>query len=256
MDDMKILYAPGEEPQELKKLLGEFFKRLDSSWPDRTIIWAEWDHAALDKPAARLCTALGYFPHGAKFLTAYGYSILTDRGLIEADRAKEKPAGDEPHDSAPIPAVTETEPVRQPAPPQETPAHETAPVAHTMEQKTTEPSATESFSPEKTPAPQENPAATESAVPAPPDENVYRTGRVVRVLPNGNSGFVRDDETGMDHYFNVRRFTHWVDELRVGLAVRYRIEPHFERKHNTVRDNAVELTCLYHQGIPGERAEK
>lgn len=247
MDDMKILYLPGEEPQELKALLGEFFSRLNALWPNKTIVWADWDHAALDRPAARLCTALGYYPHGARFLTAYGYSILTDKGLIEADGGKEKSgistadsAEDKPRNAqatvtdTPTAAENGIKPVREPVPAGES---------------TAEPSVPEKLSAaeQSTPAPSVPTADTSAQT----EKKAFRTGKIVCVLPYGNSGFVRDDETGLDHYFNVRSFTHWVDELRIGLAVRYRLEPHFEQKRNAYRDNAVELSCLHHQGIPG-----
>lgn len=244
MDDMKILYVPGEEPQELKALLGEFFSHINALWPNKTIVWADWDHAALDRPAARLCTALGYYPHGAKFLTAYGYSILTDKGLIESDERKEKTgistenrAEDEPGNAQET--VTETPAA---AGNWAKPVSETVPAGE---------SAAEPSVPEKLSAAEQLSPAPSADTSEPTGEKAFRTGKIVRVLPYGNSGFVRDDETGIDHYFNVRSFTHWVDELRIGLAVRYRLEPHFEQKRNAFRDNAVELSCVHHQGIPG-----
>lgn len=232
MDNINILYAPGEEPAELRLLLDELFSCLDAAWPDKIIVWADWDHAAWDRLATRLCAGLGY-PYGAMFLTAYGYSILTEDGLITAAPAQPDASAGRRGGETAAPAAEYAQ--------GNTPADAARMAACEAE-------AAGAYA-----------AAPEESAPAAAQElraNEYRTGKVVRVLQNGNSGFIRDDKTGRDYYFNVRNFTHWVDDLRIGLAASYRIEAHFVRKHNSFRDNAVDLTCLHHQGVPGLNAAK
>lgn len=255
MDNINILYAPGEEPAELRLLLDELFSCLDAAWPDKIIVWADWDHAAWDRLATRLCAGLGY-PYGAMFLTAYGYSILTEDGLItaapvqpdasagrrggeHAAPAAEYAQGDASADAARM-AACEAE----------------AAGAYAAAPEEPVPSGGADYAPRVEETLMPDMAASAPAAAQELRANEYRTGKVVRVLQNGNSGFIRDDKTGRDYYFNVRNFTHWVDDLRIGLAASYRIEAHFVRKHNSFRDNAVDLTCLHHQGVPGLNAAK
>lgn len=70
------------------------------------------------------------------------------------------------------------------------------------------------------------------------------TGRIIRVLGNKNSGFVRDDASGDDYYFNIRSFTQWADALAPGRAVSFRIARRFDRRQNRMRENAVELSYV------------
>lgn len=71
-------YLPGLEPENIKKLLSTFFSEIDKSFPDKTIVWSEWNHEKLDKPAGYLCKYLGY-SRGTDFLNAYGYSVVMER---------------------------------------------------------------------------------------------------------------------------------------------------------------------------------
>ena len=68
---------PEFEPDEEKRL-NSFFEEIDNNFPDKVIIWSEWNHELLDKDAAFLCKYLGY-PNGRSFLEAFGYTILEGR---------------------------------------------------------------------------------------------------------------------------------------------------------------------------------
>lgn len=70
-------YLPGFEPDDIKKLLSSFFAEIDKSFPDKVIIWSEWNHERMDKAAGYLCKYLGY-SRGKDFLEAYGYAILQE----------------------------------------------------------------------------------------------------------------------------------------------------------------------------------
>lgn len=173
---------PGHELDELKAAVSEFFADIDSVFPDKLIIWENWDHDRFDKPASFLCAELGYTA-GAPFLTAYGYSIITENGLI-------KPA--------------------------------------------TAANADESF----TPAVEANEKGSAKK------DNQYHKGVIVSILSNKNSGFVRDSGTGEDYYFNIRSFTQWIDKLETGRKVIFKTEMRLNRKRNTLRPCAVELTYI------------
>lgn len=67
------------------------------------------------------------------------------------------------------------------------------------------------------------------------------TGKIFSILPNNNSGFVRDDATGRDYYFNIRSFTRWIDKLEVGRPVRFRVEARMDHRRGRLRDTAVAL---------------
>lgn len=75
-------------------------------------------------------------------------------------------------------------------------------------------------------------------------EQEAHTGRIVSVLPNGNSGFVRDDADGRDYYFNVRSFRCWVDALTPGLAVQFHLAQRIDRRRGVLRPNAVDLRFI------------
>lgn len=94
-------WLPGQEPVELQKSLAAFFDHVDRAFPDRLIVWANWDHANWDRNALALCRALGY-SRGAAFLTAYGYGIDTGDQLIPA-----RPRPEEPEPSAKTEALPE-----------------------------------------------------------------------------------------------------------------------------------------------------
>lgn len=79
-------YLPGLEPENIKKLLNTFFSEIDKSFPDKTIVWSEWNHEKLDKPAGYLCKYLGY-SRGTDFLNAYGYSVVMERDNRSTERS-------------------------------------------------------------------------------------------------------------------------------------------------------------------------
>lgn len=170
---------PGHEPDELKAAVSEFFADIDSAFPDKLIIWEHWDHDRFDKPASFLCAELGYTA-GAPFLTSYGYSIVTENGLI-------KPADALNAD---------------------------------------------------TPAPEQNEKGSAAK------DSQYHKGVIVSILSNKNSGFVRESSTGEDYYFNIRSFTQWIDKLEKGRKVIFKIETRLNRKRNTLRPCAVELSYI------------
>lgn len=70
----QIKYEPGEEPLEIKAKLTKLFDMLDEAFPDRLILWADWDHRAWDRLAGELVKELGY-ERGLYFLNAYGYYV-------------------------------------------------------------------------------------------------------------------------------------------------------------------------------------
>ena len=202
--------APGHEPERLKTALERFFDALDGAFPGKRIIWRDWDHARFDRLAGYLRAELGYSA-GAPFLTAYGYTIVTEDGILRPEGAAEDEAAEVAADAA------ESEPE--------------APMQARKEPPADEPEAEEAQS-----------AAEEHD--APGEESAVHTGKIVRVLANRNSGFVRDDETGSDYYFNIRSFTRWVDALTPGRTVRFRLARRFDRSHDRVRENAVALSYV------------
>ena len=72
----------------------------------------------------------------------------------------------------------------------------------------------------------------------------FYEGTIERVLPNGKSGFIRDDETGDSYYFNVRDFTKKVKTLHEGARVRYARDERFDKSKNKNCLNAVELSFV------------
>ena len=74
-------YLPGFEPENIKPLLITLLNDLDAYFPDKIIVWSEWNHEKWDKAAGFLCKNLGY-SRGTEFLEAYGYSIVQNRDEI------------------------------------------------------------------------------------------------------------------------------------------------------------------------------
>lgn len=72
----------------------------------------------------------------------------------------------------------------------------------------------------------------------------YRIGRIVRILPNKNSGFVRESGTKKDYYFNIRSFTRWVGRIQLGRRVTFKVEVQTDREQNTKHASAVALTYI------------
>lgn len=71
-------YLPGFEPENIKKSLALLFSKIDKVFPDKKIIWSEWDHERWDKAANTLCRALEY-KSGRAFLETYGYMVVQRR---------------------------------------------------------------------------------------------------------------------------------------------------------------------------------
>ena len=45
---------PGKEPEDMKIILDSFLQELNTAFPDKRIIWKEWNHARWDKTAGYL----------------------------------------------------------------------------------------------------------------------------------------------------------------------------------------------------------
>lgn len=78
-------YLPGFEPENIQRLLNTFFDAVDNQFPDKIIVWSEWDHEHLDKAAGYLTNNLGY-TRGKEFLEAYGYKVVQYRDEIPSTR--------------------------------------------------------------------------------------------------------------------------------------------------------------------------
>ena len=65
-------YSPNMEPENLKKKLKSLFEKLDSAYPDKSIIGLHSDHKQWGEAVTTLYRELGY-PDGKSFLEAYGY---------------------------------------------------------------------------------------------------------------------------------------------------------------------------------------
>ena len=66
-------YRPGFEPEKLKRRISTLFEKLDSAYPDKTIIGLYADHKKWGETVTELYRELGY-PDGKSFLEAYGYN--------------------------------------------------------------------------------------------------------------------------------------------------------------------------------------
>ena len=204
---------PGEKPTELAAIRDSFFRDLDALFPGKRIIWKNWDHRRLDGRANYLLGALGY-SRGADLLLAHGYTLVTEKGVIAPQgTAEAKPAPKQP--------TAETAPKQ--------PAAEAKPVP-------AKPAA------EAKPAPQTSAAepAPKKTAPGRPEEET-RSGKIVTLLPNKNSGFVRDDADGCDYYFNVRSFRSWAAGLKPGQPVKYRLKDAMDQRKKQMRKTAVDL---------------
>lgn len=70
-------YLPGFEPVNIRKYLDVFFSDVNRVFPDKRIVWSEWNHERWDNAANSLCKALGY-NSGRAILEAYGYVIIQE----------------------------------------------------------------------------------------------------------------------------------------------------------------------------------
>ena len=80
-----VKYAPGNEPESIRKRLDRLFAKLDSAYPDKIISGLHKDHKKWGESVTELYRLLGY-PDGNSFLTAYGYT--------QANSVGGRPAGD------------------------------------------------------------------------------------------------------------------------------------------------------------------
>ena len=80
-----VKYAPGNEPESIRKRLDRLFDKLDSAYPDKIISGLHKEHKKWGESVTELYRLLGY-PDGNSFLTAYGYT--------QANSVGGRPAGD------------------------------------------------------------------------------------------------------------------------------------------------------------------
>ena len=62
-------------PEGARPLLLALLSELNAAYPDKTVVQSRWNHARWDRPAGRLCQALGY-RSGTDFLNAFGYRVV------------------------------------------------------------------------------------------------------------------------------------------------------------------------------------
>ena len=74
LENAKILYAPGEEPANIRKRMDTLFAKLDEAYPDKKIIGLHKNHGKWGETVTKLYQLLGY-PDGNAFLEAYGYTV-------------------------------------------------------------------------------------------------------------------------------------------------------------------------------------
>lgn len=67
------LYAPGEEPEEIKEKLSELLEKLEEAYPDHVVVGLHANHKQIGKKVTELYRVLGY-DNGNEFLAAYGYT--------------------------------------------------------------------------------------------------------------------------------------------------------------------------------------
>ncbi len=72
----------------------------------------------------------------------------------------------------------------------------------------------------------------------------FRDGIVDRILPNGKSGFVRDND-GNSYYFNVRDFDKRdFRNVEEGIRVRFSLTKRLDKKKNEMKYNAITLSIV------------
>lgn len=72
--DADIKYAPGEEPEAIRRRLDSLFSKLDAAYPDRVISGLNKNHKHLGETVTALYRLLGY-PDGTSMLESYGYTV-------------------------------------------------------------------------------------------------------------------------------------------------------------------------------------
>ena len=68
------MYAPGQEPEKLRRRLDRLFAKLEKTYPDKRIVGLNADHPHWGEQVTELYRLLAY-PDSASFLAAYGFSL-------------------------------------------------------------------------------------------------------------------------------------------------------------------------------------
>ena len=74
-----ILYAPGEEPEKIRKRMDTLFEKLDATYPNRKISRLYQDHKKWGETVTELRRLIGYADNPS-FLEAYGYTVELENG--------------------------------------------------------------------------------------------------------------------------------------------------------------------------------
>lgn len=74
-----ILYAPGQEPEKIKKRIETLLEKLDNAYPDHSIVGLGKEHKKWGETITELYRLLGYADNRS-FLEAYGFTIKNDTG--------------------------------------------------------------------------------------------------------------------------------------------------------------------------------
>ena len=69
-EQTQALYAPGQEPEELRHRINQLLANLDSAYPDKIVKYLNRDHKKWGEAVTELYRLLGY-PDGRAFLSAY-----------------------------------------------------------------------------------------------------------------------------------------------------------------------------------------
>ena len=69
-----VLYAVGQEPDDIRERLERLFEKLDSAYPDKVIVALTKNHGYWAETVTELYRLLGY-PDSWSFLEAYGYQV-------------------------------------------------------------------------------------------------------------------------------------------------------------------------------------
>ena len=95
-----ILYAPGQEPDRIKKRIETLLEKLDGAYPDHIIFRLAKDHTHWDETVTELYKQLGYADR-TSFLEAYGFRMSSEKGgrpsTLDADSIIEELLKRYPH---------------------------------------------------------------------------------------------------------------------------------------------------------------
>lgn len=79
MDNVNVIYTPGNEPENIKKRLDTLFAKLEGAYPDKIIYALHKDHKKWGETVTELYRLLGY-KSGNDFLVAYGFTVAENKG--------------------------------------------------------------------------------------------------------------------------------------------------------------------------------